>query len=65
MLMNMGAAVALYSAGCFAMGRISNGLAYPVTLDFVTGFSGWLPFSGSESLIFWKKINTSDLLMTY
>ncbi|KAF7036033.1 hypothetical protein CFC21_046794 [Triticum aestivum] len=45
----MGAAVALYSAGCFAMGRISNGLAYPVTLDFVTGFSGWLPFSGMES----------------
>ncbi|XP_044348238.1 carboxylesterase SOBER1 isoform X2 [Triticum aestivum] len=46
----MGAAVALYSAQCFAMGRFANGLPYPpITLDFVIGFSGWLPFSGMES----------------
>ncbi|CAJ2653540.1 unnamed protein product [Trifolium pratense] len=44
----MGAAIALYSATCYAMGRYSNGIPYPVSLRAVVGLSGWLP--GSRSL---------------
>uniref|UniRef100_A0A0R0J4Z9 Phospholipase/carboxylesterase/thioesterase domain-containing protein n=1 Tax=Glycine max TaxID=3847 RepID=A0A0R0J4Z9_SOYBN len=45
---SMGAAVAQYSATCFAMGRYGNGIPYPVNLRAVVGLSGWLP--GSRSL---------------
>ncbi|KAI4355712.1 hypothetical protein L6164_004459 [Bauhinia variegata] len=45
---SMGAAIALYSATCFAMGRYGNGIAYPVNLRAVVGLSGWLP--GSRTL---------------
>ncbi|KAJ1413420.1 Phospholipase/carboxylesterase/thioesterase [Sesbania bispinosa] len=45
---SMGAAIALYSATCFAMGRYGNGIPYPVNLRAVVGLSGWLP--GSRSL---------------
>ena len=41
----MGAAVAQYSATCFAMGRYGNGIPYPVNLRAVVGLSGWLPGS--------------------
>lgn len=42
---SMGAAVAQYSATCFAMGRYGNGIPYPVNLRAVVGLSGWLPGS--------------------
>ncbi|GAU11059.1 hypothetical protein TSUD_113520 [Trifolium subterraneum] len=45
---SMGAAIALYSATCYAMGRYSNGIPYPVSLRAIVGLSGWLP--GSRSL---------------
>lgn len=46
---SMGAAIALYSATCFAMGRYGNGIPYPVNLRAVVGLSGWLP--GSRYII--------------
>ncbi|GMN50062.1 hypothetical protein TIFTF001_019236 [Ficus carica] len=45
---SMGAAMALYSATCYSMGRYANGNLYPVNLTAVVGLSGWLP--GSRSL---------------
>jgi hypothetical protein len=42
---SMGAAIALYSATCYAMGRYGNGIPYPVNLRAVVGLSGWLPGS--------------------
>ncbi|CAL5199830.1 unnamed protein product [Lathyrus oleraceus] len=45
---SMGAAIALYSSTCYAMGRYGNGIPYPVCLRAVVGLSGWLP--GSRSL---------------
>ncbi|KAI4329307.1 hypothetical protein L6164_021589 [Bauhinia variegata] len=45
---SMGAATALYSATCFAMGSYGNGIPYPVNLRAVVGLSGWLP--GSRTL---------------
>ncbi|CAA3025424.1 acyl- thioesterase 1 homolog 1-like [Olea europaea subsp. europaea] len=40
---SMGAAIALYSATCFAHGKYGNGNPYLVTLRAVVGLSGWLP----------------------
>lgn len=40
---SMGAAMALYSATCYAMGRYGNGNPYPLNLRAVVGLSGWLP----------------------
>ncbi|KAJ8452784.1 hypothetical protein Cgig2_014547 [Carnegiea gigantea] len=45
---SMGAATALYSATCFAVGRYANGNIYPINLRAVVGLSGWLP--GARSL---------------
>jgi len=42
---SMGAAIALYSATCFAIGRYGNGIPYPLNLRTVVGLSGWLPGS--------------------
>lgn len=42
---SMGAATALHSAACYAHGRFSNGVAYPITLSTIIGLSGWLPCS--------------------
>ncbi|KAH9714892.1 Abhydrolase 2 domain-containing protein [Citrus sinensis] len=42
---SMGAAVALYSATCCALGRYGNGIPYYVNLRAVVGLSGWLPGS--------------------
>lgn len=42
---SMGAAAALHSAACYAHGRFTNGVAYPITLSVVVGLSGWLPCS--------------------
>jgi lysophospholipase-2 len=39
----MGAAMALYSATCYALGRYGNGNPYPVNLKAIIGLSGWLP----------------------
>ena len=39
----MGAATALYSATCFAVGGYANGNLYPINLRAVVGLSGWLP----------------------
>ena len=44
----MGAAVALYSASCFAVGKYANGNFYPINLRAIVGLSGWLP--GSRTL---------------
>lgn len=40
---SMGAATALYSATCSALGRYGNGNPYEVNLSAVVGLSGWLP----------------------
>ncbi|KAJ6711726.1 ALPHA/BETA-HYDROLASES SUPERFAMILY PROTEIN [Salix purpurea] len=45
---SMGAATAIYSATCAALGQYGNGNAYPINLRAVVGLSGWLP--GSRSL---------------
>ncbi|XP_050382173.1 uncharacterized protein LOC126799097 [Argentina anserina] len=45
---SMGAAMALYSATCYAMGRYGNGNPYPLNLRAIVGLSGWLP--GARSL---------------
>ncbi|CAK9324603.1 unnamed protein product [Citrullus colocynthis] len=45
---SMGAAMALYSATCCALGKYGNGVPYPIYLRAVVGLSGWLP--GSRSL---------------
>ncbi|KAJ7951862.1 Acyl-protein thioesterase 2 [Quillaja saponaria] len=45
---SMGAATALYSATCAAMGRYANGSPYYVNLRAIVGLSGWFP--GSRSL---------------
>ncbi|XP_044495991.1 acyl-protein thioesterase 2 [Mangifera indica] len=45
---SMGAAMALYSATCYALGRYGNGIPYNVNLRAVVGLSGWLP--GSRNL---------------
>ena len=42
---SMGAATALYSATCAALGRYGNGSLYPINLRAVVGLSGWLPGS--------------------
>lgn len=47
---SMGAAMALYSATCYAMGRYGNGNLYPVNLRAVIGLSGWLPGSRYDFL---------------
>lgn len=43
---SMGAATALYSATCHALGQYLNGNLYQVNLNSVVGLSGWLPYSG-------------------
>jgi len=45
---SMGAAMALYSATCYTLGRYGNGNPYPVNLRAIIGLSGWLP--GARSL---------------
>ncbi|CAL5443216.1 unnamed protein product [Camellia sinensis] len=40
---SMGAATALYSATCFALGKYENGSPYPANLSAAVGLSGWLP----------------------
>ncbi|XP_024980192.1 acyl-protein thioesterase 1 homolog 1-like [Cynara cardunculus var. scolymus] len=40
---SMGAATAIYSASCFARGKLGNGTGYSTHLDVVVGLSGWLP----------------------
>ncbi|KAL9232035.1 hypothetical protein vseg_007184 [Gypsophila vaccaria] len=42
---SMGAAVALYSATCFSVGKYANGSPYPINLRAIVGLSGWLPGS--------------------
>lgn len=42
---SMGAATALYSATCSALGKYGNGNPYEVNLSAVVGLSGWLPSS--------------------
>ncbi|GAB2228407.1 hypothetical protein Droror1_Dr00010245 [Drosera rotundifolia] len=42
---NMGGAMALYSATCFAFGKYGNGNQYPINLRAVVALSGWLPGS--------------------
>ncbi|KAH6829947.1 alpha/beta-Hydrolases superfamily protein [Perilla frutescens var. hirtella] len=53
---SMGAAIALYSATCFARGKYENGSSYPVNLRAIVGLSGWLPGARSMS----SKIDGSD-----
>ncbi|CAM8888888.1 unnamed protein product [Rhodiola kirilowii] len=40
---SMGAATALYSATCYAVGKYSNENPYTTNLSAVVGLSGWLP----------------------
>ncbi|KAG0519463.1 hypothetical protein BDA96_09G266500 [Sorghum bicolor] len=42
---SMGAAVALHSAACYAQGKFTSGIPYPITLNAVISLSGWLPCS--------------------
>ncbi|GJM89894.1 hypothetical protein PR202_ga06119 [Eleusine coracana subsp. coracana] len=42
---SMGAAVALHSAACYAHGKFTNGIPYPIAVSAVIGLSGWLPCS--------------------
>lgn len=47
---SMGAATALYSATCHALGKYGNGNLYQVNLQSVIALSGWLPYSGYASI---------------
>jgi lysophospholipase-2 len=40
---SMGAAIALYSTTCYALGRYGTGHAYTINLRATVGLSGWLP----------------------
>lgn len=40
---SMGAAIALYSTTCYALGRYGNGHPYTINLRATVGLSGWLP----------------------
>ncbi|XP_066364148.1 uncharacterized protein [Miscanthus floridulus] len=42
---SMGAAVALHSAACYAHGKFTSGIPYPITLNAIISLSGWLPCS--------------------
>uniref|UniRef100_A0A0D3GBG3 Phospholipase/carboxylesterase/thioesterase domain-containing protein n=1 Tax=Oryza barthii TaxID=65489 RepID=A0A0D3GBG3_9ORYZ len=42
---SMGAAASLYSAACYAHGKFTSGIPYPITLSAVISLSGWLPCS--------------------
>ncbi|OIV97744.1 hypothetical protein TanjilG_12501 [Lupinus angustifolius] len=42
---SMGAATALHSATCHALGHYGNGNVYPINLSAVVALSGWLPCS--------------------
>ncbi|TVU20100.1 hypothetical protein EJB05_36293, partial [Eragrostis curvula] len=42
---SMGATVALHSAACYAHGKFTSGIHYPITLSVVISLSGWLPCS--------------------
>ncbi|KAL6848856.1 hypothetical protein ACP4OV_021439 [Aristida adscensionis] len=42
---SMGGAVALHSAACYAHGKFTSGIPYPITLSAVISLSGWLPCS--------------------
>ncbi|KAE9603717.1 hypothetical protein Lal_00002274 [Lupinus albus] len=42
---SMGAATALHSATCHALGHYGNGNVYPINLSVVVALSGWLPCS--------------------
>ncbi|KAL5559304.1 hypothetical protein UlMin_035515 [Ulmus minor] len=42
---SMGAATALYSATCHALGKYGNGNLYTINLSAIVGLSGWLPCS--------------------
>lgn len=46
---SMGAATALYSGICFALGKYANGDPYSANLSGVLGLSGWLPCSKNLS----------------
>lgn len=50
----MGAAIALYSATCFAYGKFGNGHPYPIVLRAVVGLSGWLPGARSAFWVLMK-----------
>ena len=39
----MGAAIALYSTTCYALGRYGTGQPYTINLRATVGLSGWLP----------------------
>ena len=39
----MGAAIALYSTTCYALGRYGTGHPYTINLRATVGLSGWLP----------------------
>ncbi|KAG2617153.1 acyl-protein thioesterase 1 homolog 1-like [Panicum virgatum] len=42
---SMGATVALHSVACYAHGKFTSGIPYPITLNAVISLSGWLPCS--------------------
>lgn len=44
---SMGAATALHSATCRALGQYGNGSLYTLNLSVVVGLSGWLPCPGT------------------
>ncbi|CAH1426451.1 unnamed protein product [Lactuca virosa] len=46
---SMGAATAIYSARCFARGKLGNGTRYSAHLAAVVGLSGWLPCANHPS----------------
>ncbi|XP_023739152.1 uncharacterized protein LOC111887215 isoform X2 [Lactuca sativa] len=46
---SMGAATAIYSASCFARGKLGNGTRYSAHLAAVVGLSGWLPCANHPS----------------
>ncbi|KAJ0595806.1 hypothetical protein HanRHA438_Chr04g0159661 [Helianthus annuus] len=59
----MGAAMALYSATCCAIGQFGNGNRYPINLSMAVALSGWLPCSrklASE----WKKFSLKEFGIT-
>ncbi|KAJ0987926.1 hypothetical protein J5N97_006282 [Dioscorea zingiberensis] len=47
---SMGAAIALFSASCCALGKYRNGTVYPVNIGATVGLSGWLPASRSHKI---------------
>jgi hypothetical protein len=61
----MGAAVALHSAACYAHGKFTSGIPYPISLSAVISLSGWLPCSRSDFYILFRVQTLATIIQLF